>query len=369
MADAPVTGHAPGGVGAPRRLVEAGDIAPRFALADAEGRSVDPYGDDRAGRPQAVVFCPDFAAAETRALLAALQEILPALKEQGAEMLAVTRGTAMINAGLVGQLGLGFPVLADPAGESFRLYGLGDEAGGGGGDAAPATFLIAPNLHLRLALREEPAGHAARLLESVSQLAAARQSVLMAPHPPVLIVPDVLSPADCQRLMTVFAMEGNVWVEPGHGDQGMSEDYKMRVHDYGRQDRIDHWVMSRATQGLLMSRIQSRLFPEIQKAFHYTVTRSELFRIACYEGERGGKAHGHRDNSQAIGAHRRFAVSINLNCGEFEGGTLRFPEFGDQRYCPDSGAAIAFSCSLLHEALPVTSGRRFVVLAFLSGDR
>ena len=32
------------------------------------------------------------------------------------------------------------------------------------------------------------------------------------------------------------------------------------------------------------------------------------------------------------------------------------------------GAALVFSSSLLHEALPVTAGRRFVVLGFLSGD-
>ena len=67
-------------------------------------------------------------------------------------------------------------------------------------------------------------------------------------------------------------------------------------------------------------------------------------------------------------AHRRFAVSVNLNAEDFEGGTLRFPEFGDQRYCAATGAALVFSSSLLHEALPVTAGRRFVVLGFLSGD-
>jgi predicted 2-oxoglutarate/Fe(II)-dependent dioxygenase YbiX len=44
---------------------------------------------------------------------------------------------------------------------------------------------------------------------------------------------------------------------------------------------------------------------------------------------------------------------------------LRFPEYGDQRYRPGTGSAIVFSSSLLHEALHVTSGRRFVLLAFL----
>jgi hypothetical protein len=91
-------------------------------------------------------------------------------------------------------------------------------------------------------------------------------------------------------------------------------------------------------------------------------------RIGCYQGERGGKLHGHRDNAEPT-PYRRFAMSMNLNAEEFKGGELRFPEFGDQRYRPENGEAFVFSSSLLHEALHVTSGRRLVLLAFLFGDR
>jgi peroxiredoxin len=348
------------------RGVTVGDIAPRFALPDAEGETIDPYSDDLAGNPTVVVFCPNAAAPQSRALLAAIEDIRAQLADLGGRVLAVTRGTAAANADLGKQLGLGFPVLADPQGGSFRLYGVTGD--GKGGDEPPATFLLGPNQHLRLALRGDGADHAARVLDSISLMAAARRSEVMAPHPPVLIVPDVLSKADCQRLMTVFAMEGNVWVEPGHGNKGLREDYKMRVPDYGRQDRVDHWVMNPGTRDFIVSRLGARLFPEIRKAFQYRITKFENFRIACYEGARGGEPHGHRDNSEPLVAHRRFAVSINLNTEEFEGGSLRFPEFGGQIYRPAAGAAIAFSCSLLHEVLPVTSGRRFVVLAFLAGD-
>jgi predicted 2-oxoglutarate/Fe(II)-dependent dioxygenase YbiX len=63
-------------------------------------------------------------------------------------------------------------------------------------------------------------------------------------------------------------------------------------------------------------------------------------------------------------AHRRFAVSINLNA-DFEGGELRFPEYGARTYKPAPGAAVVFSCSLLHMVTPVTRGRRFAFLPFL----
>ncbi len=51
-------------------------------------------------------------------------------------------------------------------------------------------------------------------------------------------------------------------------------------------------------------------------------------------------------------------LTINLN-------TPEYPEYGPERYCPPAGGAIIFSCSLLHEAPPVTKGRRFTLLSFL----
>ena len=50
---------------------------------------------------------------------------------------------------------------------------------------------------------------------------------------------------------------------------------------------------------------------------------------------------------------------------DYEGGDLRFPEFGPRTYRPPTGGAVVFCCSLLHEATPVTKGRRYAVLPFL----
>lgn len=44
---------------------------------------------------------------------------------------------------------------------------------------------------------------------------------------------------------------------------------------------------------------------------------------------------------------------------------MRFPEFGQSLYVPPVGGAVIFSCSLLHEATPVTAGRRYAFLPFL----
>jgi len=61
-------------------------------------------------------------------------------------------------------------------------------------------------------------------------------------------------------------------------------------------------------------------------------------------------------------AEGRFHFETSLRI--LKGANCDFP----QRYRPEAGTAIVFSSSLLHEAMHVTAGRRFVFLAFLFGD-
>ena len=56
-------------------------------------------------------------------------------------------------------------------------------------------------------------------------------------------------------------------------------------------------------------------------------------------------------------------MSLNLN-GDLEGGWLVFPESAGLKVSPPTGAAAVFACSVLHQALPVTRGRRFVLTTF-----
>ncbi|RYG09162.1 MAG: 2OG-Fe(II) oxygenase, partial [Caulobacteraceae bacterium] len=50
---------------------------------------------------------------------------------------------------------------------------------------------------------------------------------------------------------------------------------------------------------------------------------------------------------------------------DYDGGDLRFPEFGSRTFRPSVGGAVVFSCSLLHEATMVTRGTRYAFLPFL----
>jgi hypothetical protein len=326
-----------------RRPVEAGDIAPPFRLVTAGGEGIEPASDLVAGKPLLLVF-PGAEAA------------LPAGLDDLARVVSGLGGRCVLETPLGEARSLdAFESAADADGAARSAFDAG---------AAARLVLIAPNRHVAY-IGAEPAAAAAAL----ARLAPAREAVTMTAHPPVLIIPDVFSRADCQKLINIFAMQGQVFVEPGHGTLPPGNaDYKQRIPEYGRKDRIDHWIRQPDTNALIDDRLGRRLFPEILKSFQYKITRREAYRIGCYAGERGGELHGHRDNTKPMVAHRRFACSINLNTEQFEGGELRYPEFGNQLYRPETGAAITFSCSLLHEPLHVTKGKRFVLLAFLYGE-
>ena len=332
--------------GVPRPL-EPGDIAPLFQLVAPSGEEIDPNGDHVAGRPLVFVFRPAGA-------------VLPeGLAPLAAKVRALGGRAFVIASGLTGPKDApeGYELLQDADGKVSALYGIAKQA---------RIVTLAPNRHVAAIgpATKEDAADASAALERI----AARRAET-ASHPPVLVIPDVFSRADCQKLIGIYTMTGHTFLEPSHGAHppGMG-DYKMRIPEYGRKARIDHWVVTPETNAFIDDRLRRRVFPEVRKAFQYKITRREAYRIGCYEGERGGELHGHRDNTKPNVAHRRFACSVNLNSEQFEGGGIRFPEYNDTEYRPETGAAIVFSSSLLHEPMHVTAGKRYVLLSFIYGE-
>jgi predicted 2-oxoglutarate/Fe(II)-dependent dioxygenase YbiX len=139
------------------------------------------------------------------------------------------------------------------------------------------------------------------------------------------------------------------------------------VHDgaYGRA--VEYIVQDEGLQRYIDGRLRRRLLPEIFKAFQARGLKREGYRIAGYEARAGGYLNPHRDNSTPANAHRRFTMTCNLNAGDYEGGELRFREYGEELYAVGRGTAVVWSASLLHEVLPVTRGRRLVLGVHMFG--
>ncbi len=331
--------------------VEIGDFAPNFHLTDESGKPFLLRADRIAGKPVLLAFLPADPDVDALRALAAAAGELAAL---GAVAILVRPAAPMENAALLKRFGLALKAVSDPNGRLRQAYGLEPSQG--------ARFVpLSPN-HRILAVEADLAA----ALERLRREAGRREAALAVPHPPVLLVPEVLSAAECRRLIDLYETPG-LPVRTLADQAQETGNYKIEVNDYGRVDRIDLMVRDEETVRLLDARIGRRVIPEIQKAFQYRVTKRERFHIARYEGARGGFQHGHRDNPTPELAHRRFALSLNLNTGEYQGGALRFPEYGAQLYRAEAGSALIFSSSLLHEVLEVTAGRRYVVLSHLYG--
>jgi predicted 2-oxoglutarate/Fe(II)-dependent dioxygenase YbiX len=177
---------------------------------------------------------------------------------------------------------------------------------------------------------------------------------------PVIMLPDVFEPALCKRLIDTYEVNGSKETGFMTEQDGITT---MRI-DAGRKRRRDHTLTDQDLIEATRIRIRRRIAPEIKKIHQFEVTRIERYIVSCYSAEDRGHFTQHRDNTTKGTAHRRFAVSINLN-SEFQGGEVSFPEYGPRGFKPPPGGAVVFSCSLLHAVSPVVEGRRFAFLPFL----
>lgn len=235
-----------------------------------------------------------------------------------------------------------------------NLYGME----GTGEEEACGWMLLDPALRV---LATAPATATDQMFASLQALPPVDDHAGVALHAPVLIVPRVFEPAFCTRLIEAFRTGGGA----PSGFMRDIDGQTVLVHDQSHKRRSDHSITDEALREQVRARMVRRLSPQIARAFAFTPTRMERYLIARYDAADSGFFRAHRDNTTKGTAHRRFAVTINLNAEAYDGGDLAFPEYGGRTYRAPTGGAVVFSCSLLHEARPVTRGERYAFLPFL----
>jgi predicted 2-oxoglutarate/Fe(II)-dependent dioxygenase YbiX/peroxiredoxin len=336
----------------PSVALTVGDRFPDFFLPDQQG-TVRSFTERAKGNAIALLLDP------TDLLLQQATERETDCAAAALDRLAIIGGSEVEVVARANMLAVGFPLLADSAGKiRQQLRQMSGRDMPAEKDMPWLILLDRQQRVLEIMAGDDLIAHALARWQQEPALQPAQPLTQFAP---VLIIPNVLSDVDCQALMTR-------WDKLGHQEGTVHSILKgvetTRIHadvKSRRDHRIDDMDLHRA----LGSVIGRRLAPELERAFQFSRFRFDSFIVTCYDAERRDHFRRHRDNQSPSTADRRFALTLNLNTGDYEGGELIFPEFGAHLYSPPPGGAIVFSCSLLHEAKPVTRGRRFTLLSFL----
>lgn len=343
-------------------ILEVNDILPRFQLINHRGKGSDLFR-HAMGQPIVVLLLP--SGDENCASL--LESVVARGKdlEEKAHVLAFSDRTPSASAELAERLGFPFPILFDDQGLFAQSFGHLERNDDGTHRYKDSMAILVADPNRRLAhIDRDPArsNFTQRLFEYLNALES-QQPLMARAQAPILFVPRVLDRNQCKWLIDLHKSNGNS--PSGVFRTNMRE--PGGVIDHSMKVRRDHIVTEPEVALELKRLLGKRLVPEIFKAFSFRARYVKEFKIGCYDSAESGFFNRHRDNYAEVGG-RRFAVTLNLNAEDYEGGELRFPEYGSALYKPETGEAVVFSCYHVHEVLPVTTGRRYTLLCFLYGD-
>jgi len=259
----------------------------------------------------------------------------------------------------------GYRVLFDFDGTAGRLYGAVPVDAKSGDVAARRLWMVLdPTMRVLRVIPFAPdRGDIAELIAYVERLPPPERFAGIELQAPILLLPNVFEPEFCRQLIDLYETHGGE-------ESGFMREVNGKtvpVHDHRHKRRKDYLIEDAEVIKQTQTRFRRRVVPQILKAHQFKVTRMERYIVCCYAAEDEAHFRAHRDNTTKGTAHRRFAVSVNLN-DDFDGGEVSFPEYGPRSFKPPPGGAVVFSCSLLHAVSTVTRGRRYAFLPFLYDD-
>jgi hypothetical protein len=336
-----------------------GDRVPDFALPGLDGK-LRKFIWSFTGEPVALVAVDDLANLDTGQFAA----LIEACKSASVVPLVIA-GNAVAGApapwSKLGGTTDAPLLLCDP--ERKFLAALLAQGGIGLGGPASAlrmrVIVLDPNQRIAATFDSRALPAAAEAMEGLAgslRSDGGRELLLKTPMAPVLVLPRVFEPDFCTQLV-------RLWGKGDHKDSGVSSRYGNINMDHLKRTE-DYTIVEPMMVKAISDRLAYRIGPELTKVFafdrQFTFDAHDLLSNSADAQHFFG---AHRDNGAPTTADRAFAVSLNLN-DDFDGGELVFPEYAGVRVSPPAGGAAVFSCSLLHQVLPVTRGRRFVLTTF-----
>ena len=346
------------------RALQVGDPAPWFRQKSTS--NPDFAFDTVAGRYIVLCFYGTGADEIGRGALAAFQQEHRSLfDDDKVALFGVSVDPADLAQDRAKQILPGIRHFWDFDGKVGRLYGALPHDGSGAGVPLRRFWMVLnPTLRVRAIFPFRPDGSdRGEVMAYLRALPPVVQFAGFEIPAPVLVIPDVFEPDFCRHLIGLYE-------EHGGEESGFMREVDgktVATHDRSHKSRKDFTITDPALMQQIQRRIVRRVNPEIEKVHFFKPTRMERYIVSCYAAEDGGHFRAHRDNTTKGTAHRRFAVSINLNA-DFDGGEVSFPEYGPRSYKAPPGGAVVFSCPLLHAVSAVTRGRRYAFLPFIYDD-
>ncbi|MFO0389798.1 MAG: GlcNAc-transferase family protein [Alphaproteobacteria bacterium] len=341
------------------RMLEPGDFVPFFELIDTNGimRGMEIQG----GKYCMLTFLPSKNPDYIAQFFVSLSQQLIQHKRMDLWLMFVIDDTVDNLNKLKEKLHLPMPLWADADRKVTQAFGIAEQCNT---SFPPVGFVLNNNLKIiRRHVNLAPSQLAAALVNDCSteleKIAFKNQGTrTVTETAPALIVPNVFTPEFCDHCIQVFR-SGDTF----QGTVGAEEKLALKKQAKLRTDYIVH----RQLMEEIDDKLSRSLFPEIKKVFGFDVNYREPYKIGLYSGEDKGFFKQHRDNFDVPLGYRRIAMTLHLS-DNYQGGGLRFPEYDGTVYRPERGSAIAFSCSTMHEALPVSAGERFVLVGFFHSD-
>lgn len=324
-----------------QRHLEPGDPVPAITLPGRDGKLIALADQLYSGNAQILWIMNDLPG---KAEMAQAKKLAAKLKSVEALFFIVVGGqSAPDKKTAKGDV----PELFDPKSQVAALFGI----------TAPGIAIIGADGRLS---RKMSIDELDQVADHCTALFSASAPEIIRAQAPVLVVDRVLEPELCDRLI-------QYWQDGEKRADGVSTGSTHSANaNTVYKKRNDVVLLDEDLFNDVKDRLIRRVMPELMRAFHFRTASMEALRIGCYDSKDKGFFARHRDNRTEFTAHRRYAVSLNLNDVDYEGGQVRFPEYGRALYTSGPGGAVVFSCSLLHEAMPVTKGKRFAIFTFLT---
>jgi peroxiredoxin/predicted 2-oxoglutarate/Fe(II)-dependent dioxygenase YbiX len=334
-------------------ILSVGDPAPWISQQCQTGNVVVDYA---AGRY--IVLCFFLSAADVlgKAALACVERNRALFDDKHVSFFGVSMDPA--DATRVKSLMPGVRFMWDFDRKVCRLFGLADESGDLQiSEASPMWVVIGSTWHIiaTFPFHTEASKHQP-VFEFLRRLPPPYDYAGFELPPPILVLPHVFDGMLCEQLIELYESQGN-------SETGLSRGTSI-VIDNSYKKRRDHVIQDKTTIDAINRLFQRRVFTEIRRRYSCDVSYIERYIVGSYRSQDGGFFRPHRDNNHADVAYRKFAVSINLN-GDFEGGSVSFPEYGTRSYKVPPGWATVFPCALLHSVSRVVSGNRYAFLPFV----